>query len=728
MNLDEALSPDHAYQADQWAKEGNYPKFHQQISGHVMKGEHTIIIPLHEGEEAQPHPAVEQHLAAHGYKISDYRAGYAVEPKANRIVRIGKALNHTGAPEHIVKAFNNDPNRTVKDDANVEVAITNHPHHVAGMSTGRGWTSCLNMATGSNRHYIPEEIKNGTHAAYLIHKGDHDIERPIARIALKNFVSNKVSPEAHRHIPGHDNGGYHHVLVPETSSYGAGDGGMSTRFEETVQRFTDRHFPMLEDRVYQRDGDTHDDGLGNQIAPVTEKMMLDHLNRGNNPLYAADPKGLRRHHVEFALEHLRSLPDSNHDRDRLRAAILHSAEGDHLSAATVNREFMYEKSKGNLGAVKTMPRTEDPLTVIAHRRGLLHKLSTDHTRELLAHFAGMKDSNAHVAVHNLVNSPKVDQETRDRLTVRPDGKANLHLMSDPDHVSPKIANAFMETIKPLKEMDIPLAGVTAFNKHGTILHALSSPHFTTEHLNEMASMVHDNIDAGPIRRNPNYTRETHEKILDSLSKIVGKAKDDYAKDKLNRDTMSFLGDSHHTTPEDIEKTMALSPNGHKSWPLFLHNAPNPQVLDHAIEKTTAEAYEPAGFLNKWEMYRTAKHAIHHIATNYDWGYKNLDNIHADQEVATKVALHDARSHDIPGSTVSKDEQITRAGKAAHHVISTAHWPGEHFDHVVGQLLDKGMNMRAATAIRRKYALGHGVNDDHLNRIREVNPAFHPGHY
>lgn len=726
MNLEEALTPVQAHMADAWADESDYPKLHQVISGHVMKGEHTLIIPLHEGEEPEPHPAVEQHLAAHGFKISDYRAGYAVEPKNSRIVRIGKALNHTGAPEHIVKAFNNDPNRKVKNDANVEIAITNHPHHVAGMSTGRGWTSCLNMNDGSNRHFVEEEIKNGTHAAYLIHKGDHNIERPIARIALKNFVSNKESPEEHRHLPGHDENGFHHVLVPEQSSYGAGEGGMNTRFEETVQRFADKHFPMLEDRVYKRDGDTYDDGLGNRIHPVNEKMILHHLSRGENPIHYADSHSLRKHHVEFALEHLRSLPDSDHNKDRLRASILTTADRDHLSATTVNREVMHEKARGVLGSATAMPRVDDPLTAIAHRSSLLEKLSTNHTRDLLAHFAGMKDSRE--ALHNIVNSPKIDQETRDNLTVRPDGKVRMHLISNPNHVTPKIANAFIESIKSMKDIDLPLSGVMAFNKHGTILHALTSPSFTTDHLNEMASMVYDTIDANPIIHNPNYKRETHEKILDGMSKRISEASDDYARDRSHSIACHFMAASPHTKPEDIDKTMTLSPNGHKSWPMFLIVPPNAEVLDHAIEKTAAESYQPSGFLNKWEPYRTSKHGIHHITTHYNWDTHNLDNIMADHEVATRVALHDARSHDIPGSTVPKDEQITRAAKAAHRVISTAHWPAEHFDHVIDQLFDKGMHLRARFAIKRKYKLGHGVNEDHVNRVREFDPRFSPSEY
>ena len=152
------------------------PKYERDRRGY------RVYLPLKKAEgEIRINPDVRQFVQDKGYEISDYKAGLA--SKNNRVIKIGKLLDD---PE-IKKLYDNDPARQAQ--AEYEVVISRHPYDIAGMSTDRGWTSCMNLKDGSNKEYVALDVKEGTLVAYLIKKGDRDIKRPVARIAIKPFVN-----------------------------------------------------------------------------------------------------------------------------------------------------------------------------------------------------------------------------------------------------------------------------------------------------------------------------------------------------------------------------------------------------------------------------------------------------------------------------------------------------------------------------------------------------------
>lgn len=69
------------------------------------------------------------------------------------------------------------------------IVFSKHAYDVAGMSTNRGWTSCMNLYQGINAQYIQHDVKSGTMVAYLVKNDDLNIERPVARVAIKPFVN-----------------------------------------------------------------------------------------------------------------------------------------------------------------------------------------------------------------------------------------------------------------------------------------------------------------------------------------------------------------------------------------------------------------------------------------------------------------------------------------------------------------------------------------------------------
>ena len=224
----ESLDPKHKSAVDAWG-DGSAAK---SISGHIFDGDKDII-PLvsPDDEPVRPPTDLEDFLHQHNFKVHDYVAGLAKEPKYGRLVKIGKALEGLGAPDELKKNFINDPRRdAARVHHNLEVAICRHPHDVAGMSTDRGWTSCMDLDGGAMSPYIKADIEHGTHAAYLIQKGDHDIEKPLARKLLRPFKS----------YSGHT------VLIPETQNYGTPAGS----FDHTINKWVNENFTMKPNKVY----------------------------------------------------------------------------------------------------------------------------------------------------------------------------------------------------------------------------------------------------------------------------------------------------------------------------------------------------------------------------------------------------------------------------------------------------------------------------------------------
>jgi hypothetical protein len=160
----------------------------------IFNGEYRIYIPLDGNASddiipAKPNPKVEQEVNSAGYEIEDYRSGIASKDNGKRKIKIGKILKD---PETI-KLFNQDPVRANAKTKEQIVVISRHPYDIAGMSTDRGWTSCMNLVTKpgyiNNSHFIPLDIKEGTLVAYLINTDDKNINSPSARMLIKPFVN-----------------------------------------------------------------------------------------------------------------------------------------------------------------------------------------------------------------------------------------------------------------------------------------------------------------------------------------------------------------------------------------------------------------------------------------------------------------------------------------------------------------------------------------------------------
>lgn len=156
----------------------------------LFGGRNRIYLPLESPETANTvrvNPRVSQEVAQAGYKIDDYVKGIASKTDGGRVrqIKIGKLLSPAAA-----QVFANDPARQATKKSDQLVVISRHPYDIAGMSTDRGWRSCMNLRThGKMTRFVPLDIEAGTVIAYLIDADDKNINRPQARMLIKPFVN-----------------------------------------------------------------------------------------------------------------------------------------------------------------------------------------------------------------------------------------------------------------------------------------------------------------------------------------------------------------------------------------------------------------------------------------------------------------------------------------------------------------------------------------------------------
>lgn len=248
------------------------------------------------------HEEVIRHLNRHEYHVTDYVGGYARKNEENaREEKIGKILSKTGAdkiqtrimskpkyklqknedgtfthartpngkkiletpekPLNLSQVFASDPIRAAKKD--VKLVVTRSKEGVAGMSTGKGWQSCMNLDTGCNRHYVPHDVEQGTLTAYLVKKEDTHFDNPVGRVNLKQFKNE----EGHR------------IWRPEGAVYGA----MPQGAIHAIKNWSEIQYPHKEDSIYAKHASLYnDDGnstiiTGNPDFSKLHKHTIDHV-------------------------------------------------------------------------------------------------------------------------------------------------------------------------------------------------------------------------------------------------------------------------------------------------------------------------------------------------------------------------------------------------------------------------------------------------------------------
>ena len=127
--------------------------------------------------------------------------------------------------ERLLQQYNEIPEveevRTSKPKS-YYIIFSKHPIDVAAQSTNRGWTSCMNLYSGSNMRYVSWDVIEGTMVAYLVSEDDLNINNPVARKSIKPYVN--VEDETNV------------LYEPESKTYGTAPQGFSARIEELMNQ------------------------------------------------------------------------------------------------------------------------------------------------------------------------------------------------------------------------------------------------------------------------------------------------------------------------------------------------------------------------------------------------------------------------------------------------------------------------------------------------------------
>ena len=220
-------------------------------------------------------------LADHGYELVDIKAGYARQKGKNNLVRVGKLLDtlrykdikelerQRAAGEvsqikydsekkltekHYEETKSEFENMTFRAGSELSIVVSMNLHDLASMSTGRGWSSCMNLQDGAHKKDVYCEVRNGGFVSYLIRKEDQDVKRPLARIHIRRF----------------DNKSGRSVAVPEESVYGTDKEG----FLQTVRSWLEKVQGNLKPGPYKRVGGAYSDTFGSDrghfVRPESE--------------------------------------------------------------------------------------------------------------------------------------------------------------------------------------------------------------------------------------------------------------------------------------------------------------------------------------------------------------------------------------------------------------------------------------------------------------------------
>jgi hypothetical protein len=211
------------------------------------------------------------------FEVHDYKGGYCRREGSNRPVRIGKVLNRLRKKElqelkekhklgeiyNLRRAMrslnkshdallNNFSSSSYRDAINIakfSVVISQNPHDIAKMSTGRAWESCMTLGTGSMQGSVFKEVKSGGLIAYLIHADDLDIKKPLSRIHIRRFEG----------LPGR--GATGSIAKAEASVYGENVEG----FKKAVNEWINEHQGKVPGGVYKLAGGSYSDTFSHNL-------------------------------------------------------------------------------------------------------------------------------------------------------------------------------------------------------------------------------------------------------------------------------------------------------------------------------------------------------------------------------------------------------------------------------------------------------------------------------
>ena len=127
---------------------------------------------------------ISEYVGWKGYTILDYEAGLC--RKAGVDIRIGKLLADLGRDD-LLNTYAKSK-QGLKNTENLSVVVSRHPYDVMGISTNRGWSTCLDLKdvkyNGNYLGGLKGYLREGSLVSYLIRDNDRNINNPVSRILM----------------------------------------------------------------------------------------------------------------------------------------------------------------------------------------------------------------------------------------------------------------------------------------------------------------------------------------------------------------------------------------------------------------------------------------------------------------------------------------------------------------------------------------------------------------
>jgi hypothetical protein len=224
-------------------------------------GSYRIYLPLNIDKNNIKYHAplknqIENILNQNDYEIVDYITNLCRKNREKNLIKITKILNKLKR-EDLAIEYNQEFEHFGIDSNNI-VVISRHPIDIAGMSTDRGWTSCMNLDDGYFKSKIDKDVMYGTIIAYLIKNDDKNIQKPLSRILLKPHLDD-----------------YNYVWLLPDALYGT----PSEAFKNTIDAWLDDIQGKMPDGVYSIKRGLHTDITNNRNVIKDPIKYLEHITK-----------------------------------------------------------------------------------------------------------------------------------------------------------------------------------------------------------------------------------------------------------------------------------------------------------------------------------------------------------------------------------------------------------------------------------------------------------------
>lgn len=266
------LTANQKFKADQFAA-----KRKKTLSFGPMFKEQRTYFPL----QAKQLPVLEtpkeflQILDKADYYCPDFRSKYVFK-KSDKLKQkpvklmnvIQKELkNNPEKLQELKKKFDQRLSTSRTENITCMICITHNPYDIAGMSTDRNWTSCMNLNGGTYKQTALKQVQYGGMCAYLIKEDDKEIKQPIARIAIKRFVG-ELKTKAF-------------IFQAQPAIYGDKEYAKELKFDTQVDQILEQsNKQTLNNQVFfrRKDGGSYSDSDINAVAK-TDNISQEQLNK-----------------------------------------------------------------------------------------------------------------------------------------------------------------------------------------------------------------------------------------------------------------------------------------------------------------------------------------------------------------------------------------------------------------------------------------------------------------